>query len=414
MPAALADSAIYRNLFNDPETAAFFTDSAEIRAMLLVEGALARQQGKLGIIPATSAAFIDRSSREVEIDPAALAAETAVDGVPIPGLVAAFRKAMQAPEHAQYAHWAATSQDIMDTGLALRLCRVLELWDRRLEALLGVLNDLVQQYADLAMVGRTYGQAATPTTFGTVVASWRHPLLRHRDRLAALAPQLAVLSLGGAAGTLSAMGPKGAAVRAALAEALGLSDPGHSWHAERDTMAAFASWMAGLCASLAKMGEDLVLMAQSGIGEIIIEGAGASSTMPQKQNPVGPSVLVALSHHATALASAMQTASIHRQQRDGAAWFTEWLTLPQLCISAGRALSLASEIARRIAPDAEAMARNLAADNGLIEAEAYTFALARSMPRPEAQAEIKALCAEAVRSNVSLRSLFILKFPQAL
>ena len=62
-------------------------DSAEIRAMLLVEGSLARVQGTLGLIPETAAAFIDRSAREVQIDPAALAAETAVNGVPVPALV---------------------------------------------------------------------------------------------------------------------------------------------------------------------------------------------------------------------------------------------------------------------------------------------------------------------------------------
>ena len=66
--------------------------------------------------------------------------------------------------------------------------------------------------------------------------------------------------------------------------------------------------------------------------------------MPQKQNPVGPSALVALSRQVIGLAAALQGAGLHRQQRDGAAWFQEWLTLPQLCISLGRALSLAADM----------------------------------------------------------------------
>ncbi|MEF9601491.1 lyase family protein, partial [Paracoccus sp. PXZ] len=238
-----------------------------------------------------------------------------------------------------------------------------------------------------------------------------HPLLRHRARLQALAPELATVSLGGAAGTLSAMGAEGPAVRAGLAGALGLHDPGHGWHAERDRIGGFAAWMAGLCASLGKMGEDLILMAQSGIGEIRIAGAGGSSTMPQKQNPVGPSVLVALARQAVALAAALQGAGIHRQQRDGAAWFVEWLTLPQLCISTGRALALALDLAGRIAPDAQAMARGLDDGTGLIYAEAFTFALARHMPRPEAQARIKALCAEAQSGGQPLPALVARDFP---
>ncbi|ARJ69321.1 lyase family protein [Paracoccus contaminans] len=411
MPAALADSALYRPLFGDAATAALFTPSAELRAMLLVEGALARVQGRLGLIPETAAAAIDRASREVQIDPAALGGEAAVDGVPVPGLVAAFRKAMQAPEHAQFLHWGATSQDIMDSALALRLRRVTQDWDRRLGDLLAALGRLAGAHADLPMAARTYGQAATPTSFGAIVAGWGWPLVHHRARLAEVGARLATVSLGGAAGTLSAMGKDGPAVRAALAEALDLADPGHSWHAQRDRMGDFAAWMAGLTASLGKMGEDLILMTQSGIGELRLAGAGGSSTMPQKHNPVGPSVLVALARQVTALSAAMQGASIHRQQRDGAAWFVEWLTLPQLCISTGRGIGLALEVAEGLAPDPAAMARGLAEGQGVILAEGLTFALARRMPRPEAQSRIKALCREALETATPLPALVERDFP---
>ena len=142
MPASLADSAIYRGLFGDEDTARLFSDTAELRAMLLVEGALARVQGALGVIPAEAGIFLHRAASEVQIDPAALRDQTAKDGVPVPALVAAFRKAAGAPDHARYAHWGATSQDIMDTGLALRLKRVLELWEDRLRALLEALASL--------------------------------------------------------------------------------------------------------------------------------------------------------------------------------------------------------------------------------------------------------------------------------
>lgn len=411
MPASAADSAIYRNLFGDEATATLFTDSAEVRAMLLVEGALARVQGKLGVIPETAGAYIDRASHEVQIDPGGLAAETATNGVPVPALIAAFRKAMNAPEYAQYLHWGATSQDIMETGLALRLRRVTQIWDERLSALTKALGQLAQTHAELPMAARTYGQVATPTSFGAVVAGWGHPLIRYRARLEEVRKDIATVSLGGAAGTLSAMGAQGPAIRAELAEALDLADPGHSWHAERDRMGAFAAWMAGVAVSLGKMGEDLILMVQSGINEVRLEGAGGSSTMPQKQNPVGPSVLVALARQVVALSAAIQSAGIHRQQRDGAAWFVEWLTLPQLCISTGRAIALALDLASRIAPDAAAMARGLDDGTGLIHAEAYSFALARHMPRPEAQAKIKALCKEALAGDTSLQSLITRDFP---
>lgn len=411
LPASPAESALYRQLFGDDETALLFTDSAEVRAMMLVEGTLASVQGALGVIPATAAAFLHRASLELQIDPAGLAAETATNGVPVPALVAAFRKAAQAPEHTAWLHWGATSQDIMDTGLALRLKPLLDLWEARLTRLIATLGQLAASHATLPMAARTFGQAATPTSFGAVVASWGRPLLRHRAKMDGLRKEMLQVSLSGAAGTLSAMGPQGPAVRAALAQALGLADPGASWHAERDGIASFAAWMAGLTASLGKIGADLILLAQTGIAEVAVSGAGASSTMPQKQNPVAASVLVALARHTAGLAATLQGAAVHSQQRDGAAWFTEWLTLPQLCVSTGRALALAGDVATRIAPDPAAMAHGLAQDGGLIHAEALTFALARQMPRPEAAVAIKALVAEVRAGAGDLLALARLRWP---
>jgi len=220
MPASPADSPLYARLFGDDEAARLFSDSAEVRAMLLVEGALAKVQGELGVIPAESAAFLHRASFEVQIDPSALAGETAVNGVPVPALVAAFRTACNAPDHAAFAHWGATSQDIMDSALALRLKRLIELWEGRLDGLLAALGAVAAAHADLPMAARTYGQVATPTSFGAVVAGWGWPLHAQRAALAALRPALLRVSLSGAAGTLSAMGEAGPAVRAGLAKAL--------------------------------------------------------------------------------------------------------------------------------------------------------------------------------------------------
>jgi 3-carboxy-cis,cis-muconate cycloisomerase len=410
MPASVADSAIYHKLFSDVDTARLFTDSAELRAMLLVEGALAKVQGELGVIPADSAFLINRSSLEVQIDPSALAAETAVNGVPVPALVALFRAEMNAPEHAQFVHWGATSQDIMDTALALRLRRMLENWDARLGSITSTLAGLAVAHAHLPMAARTYGQIATPTSFGAVVAGWGMPLLRHRTRLTELRAGLCV-SLGGAAGTLAAMGGEGAAVRAELAKALGLTNPQEPWHSTRDMIGALASAMAGLAVSLAKFGEDLIAATQSGLAEIALGVGGGSSTMPQKQNPVGPSVLVALGRHCVGLAAMIQGAGIHRQQRDAAAWFVEWLTVSQLCISTGAALARADDLATLIAPLPDRMLTNLGQDNGVIFAEAFSFALASQMSRPEAQAKVKALCAEAKATNTPLLKVLSAAFP---
>lgn len=402
------DSAIHRRLFGDDEMGRLFSDTAEIRAMMLVLGALAKVQGKLGVIPEMSGAFLARAMMEIQIDPAGLAESVGQNGVSVPGLVAALRKALDAPEHAAWLHFGATSQDIQDTGLMLRLRQALGLIDARLVGALGQLADLAEAEADTRMAARTYGQVAVPTSFGAMVSGWGWPVLRTLERLRELKPRLAV-SLSGAGGTGSMLGPDPAAIRADLAEALALTDPGRSWHAERALIRSVADLCAEVTVAAAKPGEDLLILARSDLGEVRLGGGGASSTMPQKENPVGPSVLVALARVSSAQCAALGAA--HREARDGAGWFTEWLVLPGLLMAAGKAASLLGDIAAQVTLDRDAMATRLDDPLGLIHAEALSFALAQVMPRPEAQAEVKRLALEAKTETRSLPDLVAAAYP---
>lgn len=409
-----APNPIYAGLFGDPETETQFTAEAEIAAMIRVEVALAQVQGDLGVIPGAAADALVRGLSGVTIAPDALTAETARNGVPIPALVQALRDALPDGQGAGHLHWGATSQDIMDTGLALRLAPVLTLWQARLGAILGLLADQAASHADLPMAARTYGQVATPTSFGAVVAGWGWPLIEHRAAVDAVGARVLRVSLAGAAGTLSAMGPEAPQVRAALGKALDLDDPGRGWHADRSGPVALAGWAAGLAASIGKIGEDLLLLTQSGLGLVTISGGGSSSTMPQKQNPVGPSAMVALARHVIGLSVTLHGAGLHRQSRDGAAWFTEWLTLPQLCVATGAMLRLTQDVLGRLSPDAAAMARDLAAGHGLIHAEAITFAATRhaGLSRTEAATRVKALCRQAQVDDAGLPDLAAREWPE--
>jgi 3-carboxy-cis,cis-muconate cycloisomerase len=81
-------------------------------------------------------------------------------------------------------------------------------------------------------------------------------------------------------------------------------------------MAALAAWLTRVTGALGKMGEDLTLMSQTGIGEVDLGPGGGSSTMPQKSNPVLPSLLVAIARQTAGLNAIMQGALVHRQSRD--------------------------------------------------------------------------------------------------
>ncbi|MGP1355237.1 lyase family protein [Roseicyclus sp.] len=389
------DSALYRDLFGDAELARLFSDTAEVRAMMLVLGALARAQGAQGVIPEVSGRFLHRAMMEAQVDPAGLAQATGRNGVTVPGLVAALRASLDAPEHAQYLHRGATSQDIQDTGLMLRMRQALMLIETRMGAALRALANLAESHAGTVQAARTYGQVATPSSFGAMVAGWGGPLLRLHDRLGPLRGRCLCVSLSGAAGTASMLGPEPEALRAEVARALGLADPGASWHASRDRIGEIAGWLADLTVACGKAGGDLTLLARSEVGEIALPGAGASSTMPQKQNPVAPSVLVALARVAPAQAAVLQGAGLHAEARDGAAWFAEWLTLGPLVAGAAKAVAVLAEVVGTLEVRTEAMAARAEDPLGLIHAEALSFALAAVMPRAEAQALVKTLAEEA-------------------
>ncbi len=411
MAGSVYDSGVYHKLFDAGEASKLFTDSAEVRAMLIVEGALAKAQGALGIIPDLSAAAIHRATLEIPLDPGGLGTAAAKNGVPIPGLVAAFREAMQAPEHAQFVHWGATSQDIVDTALMLRLRQLLTLIEDGMNETLRDLAKLAQTHADLPMAGRTYGQYATPVSFGSVVAGWGNPLLSLLADLQTIKSTCLLVSLSGAAGTGGVWGDQASELRAKLADALGLTDPKRSWHADRGPLLRITAWLTQLSTALAKMGEDLILMVQSGISEVQLSAAGGSSTMPQKQNPVLPSVLVAVARQVIGLNATMQGTGIARQERDGAAWFTEWLTLPQLCLSAATSVQTARTLANGLAPKPDAMMAAFDGGQGLIHAEALSFALAAHMPRPDAQAEVKRLCLDVQKTGQHLAMATKAAFP---
>jgi 3-carboxy-cis,cis-muconate cycloisomerase len=131
--------------------------------------------------------------------------------------------------------------------------------------------------------------------------------------------------------------------------------------------------------------------------------------MPHKENPVAPSVLVALARFAAAQGAALGAA--HREARDGAGWFTEWLVLPGLVMAAGKSASVLGELTGQVAPERDAMAARLGDPLGLIHAEALSFALARKMPRPEAQAEVKRLAGVARANGAALPDLVAAAHP---
>lgn len=404
MSISPADSALYGALFSDPEIAGAFSDAATLRAMLDVEAALARTQGRLGIIPGDAAARIVDVSSSFEPDLAGIAAGTEKSGVPIIPLVEQLRAAVGG-EAAGFVHWGATSQDIVDTGLVLRLRGVADMLEEKIGRLSGLLAGLADEHRGTVMAGRTRSQQALPTSFGLKAAGWLAPLIDHATRLEELRPRLFAVQFGGAVGTLSALGDRGIEVMEALGEELALAVPAAPWHARRDGLAEFAGWLSLVTGGLGKMAQDLILLAQSEVAEVRPGAGGGSSTMPQKSNPVACEAMVTLVRSNATLLSAMHQAMIQEHERGGPGWQLEWLTLPQMAVATGAALNHAIAVIETLDVDAARMRASLDASNGLILAEAASFALSKHMPRAEAQALVKEACGGVARSGRPLMEI---------
>ena len=326
-------------LVGDPETEAQFTDEADLAAMLRVESALAEAEAEAGLIPAEHAARIARACSEFEPDRAALATGLARDGVVVPDLLRQLRAAVGAP-FAESLHRGATSQDVIDTSLVLRLVPVLGLFHARLAGLDASLRTLSARDGTASLMAQTRMQQALPFTVADKIETWRAPLARHRVRLAELRPRLLQLQLGGPVGTRTEFGPKADGIAARMARRLGLGDA-LPWHSQRDAIVEFGSWLALVAGSLGKMGQDVALMAQNEVGSARLSGGGTSSAMAHKQNPVQAELLVALARFNAGLGGILNGALVHENERSGAAWTLEWLVLPRMTIATGAALRIA-------------------------------------------------------------------------
>lgn len=408
MSISPADSALFGTLFSDPDIVEAFSDAATIRAMLDVEVALAWVQARLGVIPEGAAERIAAVAGSFGPDIAGIAAGTEKSGVPIIPLVEQLRAAVGG-EAAGYVHWGATSQDIVDTGLVLRLRGVADQLEEKIGRLFGLLGKLADEHRGTVIAARTRSQQALPTSFGLKAAGWLSPLIDHRTRLDEIRPRLFAVQFGGAVGTLAALGDRGIQVMEALGEELDLAVPAAPWHARRDNLAEFAGWLSMVTGSLGKMAQDLILLAQSEVAEVRPGAGGGSSTMPQKSNPVACEVMVTLARSNATLISAMHQAMIQEHERGSPGWQLEWLTLPQMAVATGAALNHAIAVIETLEVDTARMRANLDASNGLILAEAATFALAEHMPRTEAQALVKEACGEVVQSGRPLMEVLARK-----
>jgi len=403
MPINPSDGPILGTLYGSDAMRAVFDEAAYFQRMLDVEAALARVQGRMGIIPADAAEAIAAAADLKNLATEDLTSSARNVGYPVVGLVAGLSKA--AGEAGAWTHWGATTQDIMDTATVLQVREGLDLVETELRAILKALAAQADRYRDTVMAGRTHLQQALPVTFGLKCAVWAMPFIAHLQRLAQLRARVEVVEFAGAAGTLASLGADGIRVMEALAGELGLAAPLAPWHVCRDGLAEAVGFLGLVCGSLAKIATDIILLAQTEVGEVAepyVAGRGQSSTMPQKRNPIASEYILAAARNVQALVPVMQGAMAQDHERATGPWQAEALVLPQTFVLTHGALQHTRVIAEGMVVDAARMRANLGITHGLIVSEAVMMGLAPVLGRAEAHHVVKRACDVALAEAIPL------------
>jgi 3-carboxy-cis,cis-muconate cycloisomerase len=364
--------------------AAETSDRAWLQAMLDFERALARAQADAGAIPWEHANAIGAACRADRYDIAEIGAAAAGIGNPAGPLVQALKAEVQGPA-AGDVHRGATSQDVLDTAAMLVAHRALEPLLADLAAAAGTSAALAERHRDTPMAGRTLLQQAVPTTFGLKAAGWMTALDEAAGRLAELREDRLAVQLGGAAGTLAALGDAGPEVLGGVAAELGLAEPVLPWHTLRTRVGELAGALAIAAGVVGKIARDVTLMAQTEVAELREAASGGSTAMPHKQNPVAAVAALGCSSQAPGLAATLLAAMVQEHERAAGAWHAEWKPLSDLLTVTGSAAAWLRTSLEGLRVDAPRMRANLDATGGRLLAERVVAAL----DRPDARERVE-------------------------
>ena len=389
---------------------------AFVRAMLDFECALAGAEADAGVIPPDAARVIATACSELRLSADTLASEGKKSGSLAVPLVKALTEhvARADARAAAFVHYGSTSQDVLDTAQVLCLKPCLADAERVLLTAVSRLANHARRHAGAVMLGRTLLQPATPITAGLKIGRWAAALHRGRRRLADASARALCVQLGGAVGTLDALGSQRAAVRRGVAERLGLRDT-REWHDQRDELLRLMAELAIVTATIGKMARDVALLSQAEVGEMLesapVKGVGGSSAMPHKRNPVACLQALTAAARAPGLMATLLSGAVGEHERALGGWQAELVTIPELVDAAGSALDALERMAAGLVVNAKRMKANLEALQGLVFSERLARLIARHTNRARALALVDDWSTLAVTEHRQLRDVALAAQP---
>lgn len=405
------DSRLYASLYGTEQMKHVWSDSQVVQSWLDTEVALAEVQAEMGLIPIEALTAIREHATLDALDWELMASRTREVGMAIKPMVEQITA--RGGEWVQRCfHWGATTQDILDTGQALRLKKSLELIEGSLKSLLQWLVELAQEHQLTPMVARTNSQDAAPTSFGLHVSGYAAEMVRHLKRLDEMRPRACMGMLGGAVGHLAAQGAVGLELRDKFIQKLGLSKPAGVWNGSQDGVAEFLNWTGLVHGSLSRMANDVETMGRTAVGELEEgEGSGESSTMPHKTNPRAANMIQTYARLGRMYCGASFDLMDQVDVRSAAMRATAWTVVPEAALVMSASLERAGRLVKHLVVKKERMLRNFCDSKNFVMSEAVMMRLAKEIGRDKAYALIKSVLQGQEASEKSLTEILLASPP---
>jgi len=382
-----------------------FSDEARLQAWIKTEIALAKAQVTLGIIPEGTDTAIEQAADINKMNLEEMKSDFDRVGFPILPFVKQLNKLCGA-ETARWVHYGATTQDILDTGMVLQIRNGLQIVEAELKAIILATAQLAEKHKKTVMAGRTFQQLAAPITFGYKAGVWLDEMLRHQDRLLQLKDRVLVGQCAGAVGTFATLGNDGIAVQERMMEILQLKTPDITWHTARDGWAEMIGLFAMISATLAKIANEVAILMRSEVGELsepFEVGRGASTTLPQKRNPISCEPIIAIAPKMRELLSSQLTAMIQEHERGVGQMNIEWMVIPEAFILLSGSLKHSRFILENLWVDEKNMRHNLSLGGGLLMSEAVMMGLAPKVGKEKAHHLVYAAAGKAYENGLTLK-----------
>ena len=327
--------------------------------------------------------------------------------------IMALTKAMaeKAGEAAWCIHLGATSNDIVDSAVALQIKDSIKLQRQSLKTLLATLCDLAERERDTVMLGRIHGQAAVPITFGLKIAVFVDEFRRHLVRLDELESRAITGKFLGAVGTGAAQGDNAKELQQLILQHLGLTVPVATTQVVgRDRYIEWVGWMANVAASVEKLLQEVRNLQRSEIAEVgewfDVEKQVGSSTMAHKRNPITAENASGLARIVRAMIIPSYENALLWHERDLANSSSERFTLSHAMILLDDILAKSDRVMGKCVVDADRMLANIESQNGLVMAEKIMLALVdEGIHRDQAHEILRAASMVAVAENRHLREI---------